>query len=80
MNESFNIKFIIIETTFNVIKNDVSLIASIQKFIKIVDNNKFLFNSVTDNEHTIFKNHEIKFKCDHNKENDKIVFFYRDKH
>ena len=61
--------------TFDVMKNNVSLIASIQKFIKIVDNNKFSFNSITDNEHTIFENHEIKFKCGRNKENDKIVFF-----
>ena len=57
------------------IKNNVSLITSIQKFIKIINNNKFSFNSITDNEHTIFKNHEIKFKCDRNKKDDKIVFF-----
>ena len=57
------------------IKNDILLIASIQKFIKIVDNNKFSFNSITNNEHTIFKNYEIKFKCDRNKEDNKIVFF-----
>ena len=57
------------------IKNNVSLIVLIQKFIKIVDNNKFSFSSITDNEHTIFKNYEIKFKCDRNKENNKIVLF-----
>ena len=56
-------------------KNNVSLIALIQKFIKIVDNNKSSFNSITNNEHTIFKNHKIKFKCDRNKENDKIILF-----
>ena len=56
-------------------KNNVSLIVSIQKFIEVVDNNKSSFNSTTDNEHTIFKNYKIKFKCDRNKENDKIVFF-----
>ena len=61
--------------TFDVIKNDVSLIVSIQKFIEIVNNNKSLFNSIIDNEHTIFKNHKIKFKCDRNKKNDKIIFF-----
>ena len=61
--------------TLNIMKDDVSLIASIQKFIEIVNNSKFSFNSITDNEHTIFKNHEIKFKCDRNKEDDKIVLF-----
>ena len=61
--------------TFNIIKNNVSLIALIQKFIEIVNNNKFSFNSITDNEHTIFKNHEIKFKCGRNKEDNKITFF-----
>ena len=57
------------------IKNDVSLIASIQKFIEIINNNKFLFNSIINNEHTIFESYEIKFKCDRNKKDDKIVFF-----
>ena len=55
-------------------KNVVSLIASIQKFFEIVNNDKFSVNAIMYNEHTIFKSHEIKFQYNNNEKNNKVIF------
>ena len=71
--ESLNIKFIFVETTFDVMKNNVSLLALIQKLFKIVNNDKSSFSAITRNEYTIFENHKIMFRCSDNEKDDKII-------
>ena len=56
-------------------KNDVSLMVSIQKLLEIINNNEFSSNAITCSEHTLFKNHEVKSWYSDNEKNNKIIFF-----